>query len=760
MQHRQLVSSLRYILVTGAMGLASSVAWTASLEEVVVTAQHRAQDVQDVPISISALGAEALKKADIFDPEGISNNVPGMAYAEFSPGQAIISMRGISSVDDGAGLDSSTAVFLDGVYVGRIAAINFDMFDLERIEVLRGPQGTLFGRNAIGGAINVVSSKPTDQLSAKVGATGGNEGTFRFQSYISGPLTDSLAGKVVINHREHDGFGENILLGTDTMDQDQTSYRGQLRLSLPRSEWLLSADYMEDERIDMGRTPIANGNFDYLSLLEELGGGPFKSASPIDGFSDREAGGISLQGEIDIGGGTLTSITAFRSTETDWEMPSIGAPAGGNFDLGDPDDPSDDVYGVDVNDDIMEDIETFSQELRFTATPTDRLDYTVGLYFFFEDTDRVEEFKLDFNSAESGQITVGNEYTRTENETTSYAAYGQVNYALTERWKLTLGGRFTIDEKDYVATAVNCDLVADGSTDGTQFEDFAPCLGVGGSLGIIAEAFRAEVDDDWSDFSPMASVQYTLTDETMLFGTISKGFKSGGFAGSQGIEADATRSVDPEEALNYELGFKGDLLDNSLRINATAFFTDYEDLQVVRFGPSSTNPDFGTFQTTNIGTADIFGAELEWTWFASDNFSLSGNYAYLDTEVNDLLLNLVSGPVDASGSDLRQAPENSWNLIAEYTVPVAAGDLDLRLAWSHTDEQINDYIDQRTIIEERDLIDARIGWMSMDGQWELALWGKNLSDEEYVSHSYVIGPGVIGVWGAPRTYGLTLNWTL
>ncbi|MEQ8514620.1 MAG: TonB-dependent receptor plug domain-containing protein, partial [Chromatocurvus sp.] len=175
--------------VITAANTAGAAPGSGMLEEVTVTAQHREQDIQDVPIAVTAISSEGLKKADIFDADGIAKNVPGMAYAEFSPGQAVISMRGISSVDDGAGLDSSTALFLDGVYIGRLAAVNFDMFDMERIEVLRGPQGTLFGRNSIGGAINVVSSKPTDEFSSKVGVTAGNEGIFRAQAYVSGGLT-------------------------------------------------------------------------------------------------------------------------------------------------------------------------------------------------------------------------------------------------------------------------------------------------------------------------------------------------------------------------------------------------------------------------------------------------------------------------------------------------------------------------------------------------------------------------------------------
>jgi len=168
---------------------------SGKLEEVLVTATFREENVQDIPVTVTAIGGDELEKADIFDPTTIALRVPGMTYGEFSPGQAIISLRGVSSADDGAGLDNSVVAFLDGVYVGRVSVINFDMFDLERLEVLRGPQGTLFGRNAIGGAINVVTAKPSDEVTAKAGLTVGNEGILRYRGFLSGPLSEGLKSK-------------------------------------------------------------------------------------------------------------------------------------------------------------------------------------------------------------------------------------------------------------------------------------------------------------------------------------------------------------------------------------------------------------------------------------------------------------------------------------------------------------------------------------------------------------------------------------
>ncbi len=749
-------------LLVGALGLSHGVVakgvaprkTDGALEEVIVTAQYRAENIQDVPITITALGETALKKSDIFDAATISQHVPGVAYAEFAPGQALISIRGITSTDDGAGLENSSALFLDGVYIGRTASINFDMFDLERIEVLKGPQGTLFGRNAIGGAFNVITARPTDELKARVGATAGNEGIIRYQGLLSGPVTERLAGKLSFNHREHDGYVDNVLLNTALQDEDQTSYRAQLRLSLDASEWLFSADYMEDDRSDMGRTPIAD-NLPLSRILIANGAtGPRQNASPYDGFSKRDARGVSLQGDIEFAAGVLTSISGYRQYETDWEMQSIGVGLGA---IGRPFD--------ELVDDISEGIKTFSQELRWVSSLDGDVNYTAGVYYFREETDRMEEFKITAvgeyhdpdvrlrQTAVGEQAIIGNEYTRTENETNSYAVYGQANWSFSEDWNLILGARYTLDEKDYRATAVDCGNLPESG----PFAGFPACAGLGGSLNIINETFTVSPSDSWGDFSFKTALQYYLGDEMMIFAAVTKGYKSGGFAGSQGVEISASQPVAPETALNYELGFKGDLLDNTLRLNITAYYNDYKDLQIVRFGPVI-GSEFGAFQTTNLGQADIYGLEVEWGWYPTQNIRLLGNYAYLETAVSDLVIVTVSGPVDASGSDLRQAPESSWNVILGYNLPTAYGEFDAQIEYSYMDEQIMDYLDQRPVIQQHELVDARLALTSNNGHWELAVWGKNLLEEDYISQSYIISPGVIGVWGPPRTYGVTLNY--
>ena len=317
---------------------------------------------------------------------------------------------------------------------------------------------------------------------------------------------------------------------------------------------------------------------------------------------------------------------------------------------------------------------------------------------------------------------------------------------------MTAGIRYTKDEKDYTAVAVNCGMVASGAASivGTQFENWADCGGVGASgLNIVAETFEVNPSDSWDDISPKLAVQYFASDSTMIYATASKGFKSGGFAGSQGVESAASNPVDQETAYNYEIGVKSDLTD-SVRINATAFYMDYQDLQVVRFGPVE-GSEFGTFQTTNVGSADIQGFELEGTFVLTDSLRFDGFIAWLDTEANDLIIN--GG--DYSGKTLGGAPELSYNVRAFYETTTSFGDIDASLTVAYEDESRRDFVDDRIKVDERTLVDGRLAWTNTAGNLEVALWGKNLTDEDYISHMYVIGPGGIGVWGAPRTYGVT-----
>ena len=728
-----------------------SLAQQTALETIEVTAQYRTENVQKVPISVSILNSELITKLDINNATDLAHLVPGMTFSEFAPGQALLSIRGIVSADDGAGMDNSVVVFLDDIYMGRLANINFDLFEIERIEVLRGPQGTISGRNAIGGSIKIITRQPESELTARVALTKGNYNISRISATVSGPLSEQLSGKLSLSHRSHDGYTQNVLLNRDNQDEDTDFIRAQLNSDSALGRWSISFDRSTDYRNDMGRTPVINGNFDYVSVWQALGGEPYKSTSPIYGFSKRQLQGLGIKGINQFSAGELTTILGWRKSNTNWEMASVGAPLGGNYDL------DNGVFGTDVNDDITEDIQQNSLELRWSQDLSEQLRYTVGAFYLREDADKIEQYKLDFNSRDTDQITLGNEISEQYNETTSFALYGQAQWQFSQHWMATLGARFTHDNKAARFITLNC-----GDDDLNWVTTDQRCASGSGSLGILQQSFETSLEQDWQDFSPKFALQYSPQQNWMAYISVAKGFKSGGFPGSPGLIEVAEQPIASEKAINYELGFKSDLLNNSLRLNGSAFYTDYQNLQVAWFGPSDLNPKFGSFVSTNISDSDIHGVELEFQWMAHEFVSLSGNYTYLDTQVNDFMLTLFSGEVDLSGSRLRQAPQHKSYLAADFNYPLGEqyGAIELTVDYQFTDEQISDYINQNVILEAHELVSLRLAWESYDQALSVALWAKNLLQQEYISHAYVIGPGIIGTWGSPRTVGVTFSYQL
>jgi len=718
------------------------------LEEVMVTAQRRAESLQDVPVSVSALNAELIRDADITNLADVATRVPSLTFSPFAPGQTIISLRGVSSNDDGAGTDNSVAVFLDDVYIGGVAAIDFDLFDLESVEVLRGPQGTLFGKNAIGGVINNRSTKPdTEAARGRLEATLGNYKQRNIRGFVSGPLHENLAGKLTFSSRQNDGFVKNIVLNKRQKDQDVQSVRGQLLYHRDDFEALFTTEFTTEDVEDMGRIPAVNGSAPLVDIHRALGGDRDHVTNPIDGFSDRESIQFSLRMARQFDSGELLSITGYRDFSSRWHMDSTGVA----YDTGVPpncSEPGDTSCNLDgVNDDIDEEVEAFSQEFRWASNLDGAYNFVAGLFYLNEKTHRIEAFHLTRGLGEQdvGAVDIGPPpgVSDQDNETNSYAAFGQFSWDLSDRLVFNFGARYTYEEKD----------IENRSEFGF----------------IIEDNFDASLSENWNDLSLKGSLDYRVNEDVLVYASIAEGFKSGGFPAAP-FSAEVFQPIDPEEALSYEVGSKLDLFDR-LRVNASAYFFDYSDIQVQRFGDDCSTAGemagtcrpriFGIFQTLNAGDAEVKGMELEFTWLVSDAFTLSGMYSYTDSAFDDgtVLINGAGDPQDISGQELNRTPDNKYSLSAEYVYPVpAGGELKARADYRYTDFNRQDIFADQSNQPSFGVADARISWVGARENWELGLWCKNLTDKEYIAHSYIVGPGTIVVFGPPRTWGVTGTW--
>lgn len=741
--------SARWRLVI-AIGLVLSCSTLATeLEIIEVTAQYKKQALQDVPISATVFNRNLIERLHLENSTQIANFSAGVSYSEFAPGQALLAMRGIVSADDGAAIDSSVVVFVDGIYLGRLANLNLALLDIERIEVLRGPQGTLFGRNAIGGAINIISKKPEFSKNAQLSITQGSYNLATTDFSAGTNVSNNTAFRLAFQQNSRDGYGYNVLRNEQTQNDNSFAGRFSLATELEHSRWLLSVDHSEEDKNDMGRVPIANGNYDYLALLKTLGVGAYQNASPINGFSKRHSSGLAFNYERFFDSSQLTVIAAWRASLADWEMASIGAPLNGQFNL------EQGRYGAEVNDDIWDDTEQHSLELRWQTQLSESLGLTTGLFYLSENTNRTEQYKLDTATASSGQITLGNEVSKQVNKTDSYAWYASVDWQLTDKFQLLVGGRFSIDEKDVGFTSLNCN--------DQQIEFVAlseECASKRGSLGIIGTSFMTEQSKSWTDFSPRLVLQFHLNKNEMAYLSASKGYKAGGYAGSPGVISAAQTSLNPEQAYSYEIGYKSVLNDNTLSLATSMFYTDYRDLQVTWFGPSLENPNFGSFISTNVDKATIVGWELaaDWQVFSQANIALQ--YGYLNTEVDEFVINTLQGQRDLSGSSLRQAPRHKYALLGKYTLyEGAAGDeYQLDIGIYGQSQQLADYINQVHQLPAYTLVNTGLKWINPNANLTIKAWYSNVSDKSYITNLYTTGAGAIGLYGAPRQFGLTVTW--
>lgn len=726
--NKKLKRSMMGVLATTLPGLTvAPVSYAVSIEEVVVTAQKREQNLQDVALAVSAYSGEMLEKSQIFDVSDLATRTPAFSFQTMTPMESELIIRGIGTIRlDSASADSSVAVFQDETYIGRRGVATTDFFDLERIEILRGPQGTLYGKNVVGGAVNVYSAAPEFDPSGKIKIGYGNYDTSVVSGHITGGLNDNTAGRISVHSRNRrEGFAYNRLRNEELETLEAYAIRGQLLNNLSDTMTLhVRADASHDRSGGQARHQVDDPFRPGLGPVSEFlqGTSIRDSFAPFSQGLDREVYGLSATLDWETSIGNFKSITAWRSAEATNALDQVGAPAP----------PS--IYVSLVTE--YEDYRALSQEFRLASPDSSELQWVVGAYFLREDTDRTDgqiEYSPQWEQEGPGglgDLLTGQYLYEQTNETTNYALFGQVTWPLSESLSVTGGARYTIDEKDYRTKAT--DLSNDNGTRGAT-----PLL----------EGFDwVEVDEQWSEFTPRVALEWRAQDNMLLYASASKGFKGGGWQGKPATAAGAVISYDPETAWNYEAGIKSDWFDQRLRVNAAAFFIDYEGLQL-----QQTNSECLCLVVDNAANAESAGIELEMQALLNENVLLWLSGSYLDNEYIDFIDDRGN---DFSGNFMQRTPESQFTIGGEYTVQVAdRGEVSLRVDYAWQDEIF--WTPNNTTFEDAyGLLGSRLSFVPAGSSYEVALWGKNLTDEEFRTRAGPVLGDESSTWGAPRTYGI------
>jgi len=716
---------------------------TVALGEIIVTARKREESLQDVPISVSALTGKQLEDMGVPDLVAIGQSMPNVTLEASRATNSTLTafIRGVGQQDPVAGFEGGVGLYLDDVYLARPQGTIFDIYDVERIEVLRGPQGTLYGRNTIGGAVKYVTRRLPDETELGLKLSVGTYSQLDVIASGSVAVTDGFRMGASVASFQRDGFGTNLFTGAEQYDKDILA--GRLSFEFTPSDDIfvrLAGDYSVDDSTNKDGHRLTVNTITGAPVLPDV----FDSRG---GITTIPSSITTLDQEVKQGGVALTidwkvneqwafkSVTAYR--EDDSEAPI-------DFDSL-PDDHFD-VPAVYNND-------QFSQEFQVNYSG-DRMDGVFGLYY------------LDANAFDAFDVILGDllggagvtSFTLGDFDTKAWAAYADVSFDLSEQWSASLGGRYTNDERD--GTVFRETYIGHGS----------PYFGNTTAISITAPdpdgvpEFNGSRED--TDFTPRVSVSFKPNGDHNLYASWSQGFKGGSFdpRGAYGTP-EVGEGFEPETVDSYELGWKSTLAGGRVRSNIAVFYADYEDVQVPASIAIDTNgdgvDDSFAGATTNAAKATIQGAEFEGVFQFTDAFSATIAFGYIDAEYDEWLVAIGGVLTDISSlRDFQNTPETSGNLTLRYEWPLALfgsdGSLALAGAVTHRGdtqqfETANALLDQSGY----ELYDASLVWTSDDRRYQAALHGRNLGDEEYKIAGYDFptlgGSTITAFYGSPRT---------
>ncbi len=706
-----------------------------ALEEIVVTAQKVEENLQTTPVSVTALTSKMIANMNVNNIREVDRFTPNLlASPGFSGGNsdANFFIRGIGQIDFVVTSDPGVGVYIDGVYIGRTVGAALDTAEVERVEVLRGPQGTLFGKNTIGGAVNVVTKKPSSEAEGYVQGTIGNFGRTDGQFYANTPMADNLFVSLSGSYRHNNGFAKRILDNVPVGDANDVGGRLALRwVASDNVEVLLSADVTRrrahiaaHSAISVIDSPTSDA-FKAATGIEVTDYGPSSDPRKINTTSVRPNDDLDVVGTSgvvnwDLGGAKLKSITAFRKMDQTSAADFDGTTL---------------VYN---DQDIYINQKQFSQEFQLSGLSlNDKLQWITGLYYLNE-----KNYQQTLNYGKTGILSGfpdnGKRETSIHTKTDSFAAYGQMTFHVTEQLGLTAGVRWTYEKK-------KADIYNDRAFDANG--------------NLVSATFVG--DKTWKNLSPKLAVEFQANEDVMLYASVTRGFKSGGYNGRPDRAAGFV-PYGPEKATAFEVGAKTEMLDHRVRLNVSAFLTKYKAIQLLTGRLDDGGHLF--FPVDNAGDLDIRGFEVEFQARPVEGLDLFANLGYADEKWT----NIYPAPYVTVSDKTRLPSMSHWNFVVggQYDVPINKfGSLKLGTDYSYRSSYYHTTINSDLIKENGyGLLGAHVTIEPESGKWSLTFWGKNLTDSVYYEWGQDLQPVADSHatvwWGRPRENGATFRINL
>ena len=705
------------------------------LEEVVVTAQKRSESLQDVPISIRALDGAALEAGRVETISDLSLRVPNLNYSAFSSGRPELTVRGISNSAARSGLENSVIVFVDEVYIARSTSYFFELFDLEQAAVLRGPQGVLFGKNVVGGAISLTTRAPSlEATEVRMQAGYGSFNAVELKGMLSGPLAANVGGKISLLRKTRDGFGMDLISGAESDDEDLLAARAQLLVALANDgELLLSGDFSGEQNGGHTRSVTEWDTFPPSAATGRVR----VSEHGRDIGYEADQWGLSARFKQIAGAGELTAIAAWRdvSMATADQWGGRGIISGQGYD---------DLFGQE------EEADQLSLELRYAFDPAASWGVVAGLYYIRENVDRLEYEDIVVN--ENGVLNGSRGDWLGLAETSGWAAFADATWEINPVFTLRAGLRYTVDRKK------NRNI-------GTLTEDDVPGI----PFQLIFESYDVEASETFDALTPRLVLEWrpAARDNLMLYAGFAEGFKSGGFDSKLARASEAVKPIREETANAIEVGVKSRWLNESLELNAAVFSTDFHDLQRITLLFDQVSGAFDGLRVKNAARASISGAEADISWAPTAGLLFNLSYGYLDARFDRFLVGVIQGfEIRRGGNRIPFTPWHSANAAVSYSLDLGARgglELDIDYGWKHhywsSSDNAPGRFERRASRQKAfGVANASLRWTAPGGQWQFGVWCKNLSDTLYADQRIGFAGAYWAHYAPPRTYGVSVQF--